>query len=355
MGFPKRWVWKIVGLIVLAGVLWPPRVSAQDDPHEKNRIYTTGALILNVCWTPDSSHLVYQIELYDNIADRPINGPNTPNDDTWRQYSVATGQTSRGTTWPLQPDLTPQQFNDFDIFHNGDDHSFVYASPNRRYLVYSAQVPANAGYGLPLGVADLSNNSHRILDSEQGVYGNDFPGDFLFFSILWSEDSSAFTLDSGFGRHLYYISQLDDLDSLVVQLLNPYEGLPLGDSTFRAGAIFDLSADGNLVLMQGGDLVIWDVVNNSGTGIHVEGIVAGAIFTPDEQSILFVDEDGLKRYTIAINEVTLLNSDINSVWGYRGAYFSPNGAHVAIVADDWESLYLFEVPEIGDVPDDDSE
>lgn len=350
-----RWVWKIVTLFVLAGVLWPSHVSAQDDPHEKNRILLAGVNIVNISWSPDSHNLVFQVESYDNEADRPIYGPYTPGTDYWHSYSVETGQILRGEIWPLQPHLTPQQFQDFEIYHNGNDQSFVYISPNGRYLIYSGQVPANAGYGLPLGIADLDTGTHRLLDESEDVERNDIPGYIEAYKIQWSENSTAFTLDSWFGRGIYHISQLDNLDTLVVRWLNPAEGLPLGDSTFRPGAIFDLSIDGDRILTWAGDLVIWDVTTTTGTSISVEGIVAGAIFTPDEQAILFVDEEGLKRHDIAENQTTLLNPEISSTWADGGAYFSPDGKYVAINADDLDALYLFEVIEADDIPDDDSE
>lgn len=357
-----RWVWKIVVLIVLAGVVWPRHVSAQDDPHEKNRIYTTGLSIINVGWTPDSLMLVYQIQNYDNVANRPINGPNTPNYDTWRQYYIITGQTIRASVWPLQPDLTEQQYQSFEIYNSDIDRSFVFQSPNGRYLVYTAFVSASS-YGYPLGIADLSTGNHRILGDLEGIKRNNSLGDLESYMIRWSDGSSALTLHSIQRPGFYYISNLEDLTTLSIYSSESFPGFPLNDTTFYPGSVHDLSAAGDHLLVLGGTpnntgrLVLWNMMTDSRTSIPIQGLVAGSVFAQNDQRVLFIDEEGLKQYDIPENQTTLLNPEISSTWATGGAYFSPNGQYVAIRVDapEPESLYLFEVPEIGDIPDDDSE
>lgn len=356
------WVLKIVAFIVLTGVVWPPYVAAQDDPHEKNRIYSSGLSILNTGWTPDSSVLVFQIEQYDNSAGRPMTGPNTPNYETWRQYDLTSGQISRGTIWPLQPDLTAEQYRDFEIYNSDIDRSFVFQSPDGRYLVYTAFVSASS-YGFPLGIADLSTGNHRILGDLEGIKRNNNLGDLEFYKVQWSENSGAFTLHSLMRPGFYYISNLEDLTTLSIYSSESFPGFPLNDTTFYPGSVHDLSAAGDHLIVLGGTsdntgrLVLWNMMTDSRTSIPIQGLVAGSVFTQNDQRVLFIDEEGLKQYDIPENQTTLLNPEISSTWATGGAYFSPNGQYVAIRVDapEPESLYLFEVPEIGDIPDDDSE
>lgn len=356
-----RWVWKIVGLIVLAGVMWPPHVSAQDDPHEKNQIYWGGSIV-NIGWAPDSLNLIYQDAAYDNVANRNINGPNTPNDDTWRQYSVITKQTTRSTFWPLQPDLTTEQIQDFEIYWVGDDLSFVFASPDGRYLVYSGQIQSEFSNRSPLGVADLVTGKHRLLTGEENLGWNTFQGIFEYYYIQWSEDSSAFTLSNRLQSSVHYVSHFDDLGKLEVKWLSPYGGMPLGTEQFLATDSYDISGDASKLILygiylnpaiRGYILVLWSISNDTGIVIPTNGETIGASFADDDQTILFVDEGGLKQYNIAANQTTLLDAEINSTWADYWAYFSPNGQYVAIrvAPPEPESLYLFEVPETGDTPD----
>ncbi|KAB2864588.1 MAG: hypothetical protein F9K46_04570 [Anaerolineae bacterium] len=340
-----------VTLIMCLLLAAPSQVVGQDDPHLPYLIYSTGLSIINIAWTPDSTSIIYQIENYDNVLDRPINGPNTPNFDTWRQYFVATRQTSRGTVWPLQPTVTAQQIQNFEIYTDGDTPSFVFRSPDGRYIAYSGLLPSDAGYDPSLGIADLETNTHRILAEEVNIERNDFLGVFEHYNIQWSDDSSAFTLASGLGSGLYHISQLNDLNTLVVRWLSHYDGLPIGAERYRATNSFDISADGARLLLDGfylgsptqsSPFVLWDVTTNSGTPIPSEGKVVGATFIHNDQRVLYVDGEGLKQYDIAKDQVTLLNPDINSTWGIGGAYFSPNNRYVAIRAG-IQSLYLFEI------------
>lgn len=333
----------------------PSQVGGQIDLLLPYQIYSTGLSIINVAWTPDSANLLYQIENYDNVLNRPINGPNTPNSDTWRQYSLATGQTSRGTVWPLQPTLTAQQIQNFQIYTEGNDHSFLFRSPNGRYIAYSGLLPADAGYDPSLGIADLTANTHRILAEEVNIERNHFLGIFEHYNIQWSDDSSAFTLASGLGSELYHISQLNDLNTLVVHWLSTYDGLPIGAERYRATNSFDISANGSKLLLggfyltssiQSSPFVLWDVTTNSGVSLPSEGEVVGATFIHNDQRVLYVDGEGLKQYDTTKNQVVLLNPAINSTWGIGGAYFSPNSRYVAIRAGT-QSLYLFEIPSMG--------
>ncbi|KAB2859287.1 MAG: hypothetical protein F9K46_11135, partial [Anaerolineae bacterium] len=142
---------------------------AQADPYEAYKIYVDGAWITNISWAEDSRSLVFQTERFDNAAGRPISGVDTDGVDTWHQYFIESESLVDSDYWPLQPNWTSQQYQDFEVYQSQDHISFVFLSPNGRYAVYGGQVPPNSPeyYPLPLGIADLETNEHRILGKSE--------------------------------------------------------------------------------------------------------------------------------------------------------------------------------------------
>lgn len=337
---------KFVWAFLLLSLVINSPTMAQDDPYQKYRILLAGVNIVNISWSPNSDSLNFQIEDFDNQANGPINGPYTPGTDYWHRYFVATKQITRSETWALQPSLTTQQYQTYGIYINGDDRSFIFPSPNGRYFVYSAELPVNSmGHCCPLGITDQNTNTQRIFDTNEGVFRNNFLGNFEAYKVQWSDDSSAFTLESLEAQGVYYFSQLNDLSTLSLTIL---ARLPLGNGNYQPNRNFDISANGSQLLLyrSGGNdsiFALWNVSAVTGTVIPVQGRVVGAVFTHNDQRVLYIDEAGLKQYDIATNQVTLLDPAINSIWGAGGAYFSPDGRYVAIVRGDPESIYIFDI------------
>lgn len=344
---------KLIAVLIAIGMLFQGQAVAQDDPNEKYLISTSGLYLVNISWAFDSSSLVFQERGIENS--RPIEGVHTPGVETWRQYSVLTQQTTTSDFWPLQPNLTPTQMADFEV--NSPD-SFIFASPDNCWIVYPTP---NTGilYSFPLGIANMCTNQHIVLDDL-------LVGDSTAFDLQrvhWSDDSSALTREipiGGGGLEIYYISGLDNLNNPTIVMLNNAPRT-VNNTAFYTETVFDVNATGSQLILYGSGeqsfpkrLVRWDMDTNTGVEIPIEGEATGStFFGQDQQSILFVDEAGLKKYHVPSSQVTLLNPAINSTWidgGWTdtGAFFSPNGRYVALydfAAAGRNNLYVMDIPQ----------
>ncbi len=344
---------KLIAVLIAIALFFQGQVVAQDDPNEKYLISTSGLYLVNISWAFDSSSLVFQESQIENS--RHIEGVYTPGVETWRQYSVLTQQTTTSDFWPLQPNLTPTQMADFEV---NSPNSFIFASPDNCWIIYPTP---NTGirYYFPLGIANMCTNQHIII-------ADLLVGDSTAFDLRrvhWSDDSSAFTLENWLGAgflDIYHISGLDNLNNPTIVMLNNAPRT-VSNTAFYTETVLDVNATGSQLILYGSGeqsfpkrLVRWDMDTNSGVEIPVEGTVAGAtFFGQDQQSILFVDEAGLKKYRVPSSQVMLLNPDINSTWidgGWtdNGAFFSPNDRYFALYdfeAAGGNNLYVMEVPQ----------
>ncbi len=343
---------RCVGLMVVLGGLifgngWrelPSPVSAQGSEQP---IYV-GSGITNVKWSEDSSSLVFQ---------EPFNsdyGVVTPERDTWFQFFVSSRQVARTNSWPLQPTLTGNQRQRFEIAFD----SFIFPSPNGRYLVYVAEPVSWTNPVLfPIGLADLQTNQHRIIQEIQVKNASVFDTN---YAILWSGNSLVFSLvGEGYAgkRQPFYVTNFTpNLNTLIVQSI--VEGLAFGGDTIFPQMIFDLSNNGSQILLEDlrpdftSRLFLWDVNNSSQSKIiPTTTYVVEAAFNPsNEQMVLFVDEDGLKRQDMNANITTLLDVTANPSWADGGIWISPDIQYIALYDSsvggrDW----LYVVP-ISDLP-----
>ncbi|MBZ0318747.1 MAG: hypothetical protein K8L91_20195 [Anaerolineae bacterium] len=341
-----RQTFKTVIVVICLAAIMPQTLLAQGNPNEKYLIYNGGASLVNISWANDSLSLAY--EEY-----RSLTGVCPTAVNTWHRYFVETLQTTDSDCWALQPTLTPEQQSTFEILVDADVASFVFISPTNRYIVYMGT--SSVFNSFPLGIADLSTGQHRILEEIQ-IQGTAIQS-FDLHRIQWDANGSAFTFENSFeggDTEVYYISNLDDLNNLTVVTLG--DVLLIGEARFGAHTAFDSSPVGQRVLLGGSSrsispFVLWDVVNETGVPIEVDGRVAGAaFFGENHEFILFVDEAGLKRYEIQSSRITLLNPEINSIWGSGGVFFSPNAQRLALVnggrgGGQW--LYVIPIPESG--------
>lgn len=343
-----RWVGLVVVMVGLmvgneVGRL-PSSVSAQGPEQP---IYV-GSGITNVKWSEDSSSLVFQ---------EPFNsdyGVFTPEHDTWFQFFVGSRQVIRTNSWPLQPPLTLAQRQRFEIA----TASFIFASPDKRYLVYVAEpLGWDNPVQRPLAIADLQTNQHKIIWDilVQGM------SSFLFdYHVLWSGNSRVFfVVGGGYGgqRQPFYISNFaPNLNTLTIQPI--VEGLAFGGETIYPQRIFDLSDNGGQILLEDlrpdytTRLFLWDVNDLSVSKlIPTTTYVVEAAFKPDnEQMVLFVDEDGLKRHDLNANTTTLLDVTANPSWADGGIWISPDIQYIALYDSDVGGRdWLYVVP-ISDLP-----
>ncbi|MCL4256622.1 MAG: hypothetical protein KJ043_22890, partial [Anaerolineae bacterium] len=242
----------LIGLVLASGFnLERNRIAAQDDPVEQYRIYS-GPTVANIAWSADSTRLIFQDPF--PSPDVIIYGVDTAGYGTWYSFSVETGRTARTDYWPLQPTLTPEQYAQFEIYRSPDAISFIFPSPDGQFIVYaySSSVPH-------IGIANPASGQHHIINHNQAFnlwvpIINQFNGVYTSMGVMWSDDSSAVAIQSFFmagGDYVHYITNLSDLDHLVVRDLTSesFEARPDRSDDMFPTTLFDISADGQRLLL----------------------------------------------------------------------------------------------------------
>ncbi len=347
-------VLRLITLCFFIGVLFQQTATAQDDPRQQYFIHR-GPMIGNIAWSSDSTRLIFQ----DTVPGIDINiyGVDTTGYDTWRDFSVETGQITVTDYWPLQPTLTPEQYEEFEIYRTPDAISFIFPSPDGQYIVYAAHFD-----GKPrIGIANLKTGQHHIINRDEAFNLmvptiNQFDkGYYRAMGVMWSEDSNAVAIQSvflGAGDYVHYITNLSDLEHLVVRDLTTeaIEASPDRSDAIYLTTLFDISADGQRLLL--GDrhhnpqrILQWDVSNDTATALPSIGEIAGAAFYgASEDHVMYIDQEGFKIGEIG-GDISVYNPMITSTWADSAAYFSPDGQYVALycsISFPCPALYLLE-------------
>ena len=258
----------------------------------------------------------------------------------WYSYNVVTAILNSTSTWPLQPELTSAEIANFNPFLVGNT-TFMFVSPNERYVVYTRQDTQ----ALALG--------DRLLEQSYPMPNISIPSPTTGtdqFRVLWSADSTAFTV-------IFASAYSDEFGTLYVRGFtdNPatIEMLPIGATlidgrAFRYLKVYDISADGSLVLLSGTEvfpntdlppsrpkLILWNPFSPEDGEIFdaFTGEIKGASFESDENNLLIVNEQGLVRFDRTTGEITVVNSDIGAGWVSQ-VLFSPDGEHAALIHED---------------------
>ncbi|KAB2860848.1 MAG: hypothetical protein F9K46_09315 [Anaerolineae bacterium] len=310
------------------------RLFAQGNPHEDDLIYFSGVNLINLSWANDSSRFVFQ-------EDSTNVGLHTAGDNSWYQYALDNQQMTNSETWPLQPNVTTTQWQMFEIYPpNIFNSSFLFVSPNGRYIVYSSSQSADERpMLLPLGVADLNTNQYAIVDDLLVANSAIFSRPTIDFNhIQWSPDSQFFTVSTerpASGREIYWVDISNGVNNPEVQSLT--QTITLEGVEFDSHKVFDVV--GHHVLLYGGNrgnrsIVVWDAALDDGYEIPVVGEVAGAkLYGENLDQVRFVDENGLKQYHQSTSVVNTLDTTVTSTWATGGVYFSADGQHLAIYDD----------------------
>lgn len=344
----------LIGLVLASGFnLERNRIAAQDDPRQQYFIYR-GSVVENISWSADSTRLIFQ-DPWPGF-DVHIPGVDTAGYDTWHDYSVETGQITVTDYWPLQPTLTPEQYEEFEIIRTPDAISFIFPSPDGQYIVYVAN--SNAP---PIGIANLQTGQHHIISGDE-AYNlwvptvNQFDkGCYRAMGVMWSDDSSVVAIQSfflGAGDYVHYITNLSDLDHLVVRDLTTEasEARRNQPDKPRPWELFDISANGQYLLLGNNDssppqIFQWDESNDTVTLLPSVGEIAGAAFYgASEDHVMYIDQEGFKIGEIG-GDIRIYNPMITSTWADSAAYFSPDGQYVALycsISFPCPALYLLE-------------
>jgi hypothetical protein len=339
--------------LVLGNLIRRDLVSvAQDDALQP--IYSSPD-IMNVKWSTDSQFLVF------GLAENDVRSST----GDWLRYDVSTEETQRSNRWYLQPRLRPGEEALFQPY----DRTFVYASPDERFIAYAVEHPSPITTVPILAVGDRQREEVVALPDVYYIrdpYGG--PDD---FEVLWSADSRSFTLTNRFGRSgdtllvtsLFvtgFASEPPD-----VQVQDWSESLVIAGQEYYSSEVHAIGLTGERVLIESnvGDLgtneifdnthlILWNTQQPSDslalTAIDTSHLIAATFHPTAPDKLLLVNERGLVEYDIHSRRMTVLNPAYHSGLGDYGL-FSPDRAWLAIVEDGLEEgnypprLYVFDV------------
>ncbi|MBZ0317807.1 MAG: hypothetical protein K8L91_15410 [Anaerolineae bacterium] len=326
-----QWLARMIVVAVTCGVMvsFIGPLAAQDNERQPIHEGAVGDL----SWSSDSQF----VSFFDAFGANPSVHLDELSVRSWQKYDPVTGILTASKTWPQQPMLTDDEQ---DFFRPTDlpdgSTTYIFESPNKHHLVYCSPIQASPSLLI------LGNRAGMELLGLDDVINNPFIGPHSF-RVIWSADSSAFvTIDERQPAVLRYVTNFDTwLRSTQVTRLHKRD--------FRAWDVFDLSDDGNLVLVLGDTVEIRQqlmVVNplNLSENIVLQtpdaSEITAAIFAPDNANqILFVSEQGLGLYDMESQRVSILDSSITAELGVPIA-FSPDGRWLA-----YQSLEgLFVIP-----------
>ncbi len=179
-----------------------------------------------------------------------------------------------------------------------------------------------------------------------------------YFSVEWSDDVSTFlaTAFNGWVYETYYVQGFEQsLADVTVEEITDFDWVTAHwDNTFPFERVFDISSDEDRLLLEGipENLILLNLADKSQNQvIGTEGWQIDAAFSQsDEQTIVFMDENGISSHNLATGQTELLvptiNHTGNSFEGY--GYFSPDARKMAFIDSSafgkW-SLYIIDVPD----------
>jgi hypothetical protein len=330
-----------LGILLLFGITLTVNLSAQSNSLTP---FHSG-LTSNWSWSSDSQHFVF-----DDITNAPPNFeyPSAPiySGPYWYDFDVNTNTLSRSSIWSLQPNLTNDQFVQFEIV-GGDlnTQSFVFAGPSG-LIAYVA-----------VALADSRANPIGITDGENYVIASDTYLRFAFsdlsnFIMRWNDVGSAVAGFNNLGnvQIISYITNFGSPHKLQIPIganyVNPIPERLLVIPNLSFPPIFDLANDSDEVLMlvEEGEinnpdvilqpnLILWHPLNPENSivldSLKNRGITASAFNQNNDNQILFLDATGLYLFDRTTETILLLTSDFTSSTADR-ALFSPNGVWLAL-------------------------
>jgi hypothetical protein len=271
-------------------------------------------------------------------------------DSYWYSWSVDTGEVSRSSVWPLQPDIiSVLELNSDQANLATISNTFNYVAPNGLLVVINQSQVWQANRSLESTA--LNATPPRIVETNTFNYdltrlaGTGPDG----FRIQWSEDSSAFAVSARPQLYpdltfFYYVSRLTD--EVLPPLTLSLQPLLSDSREYTIFEVLDLSRDGSFVLLRGRDatvrgpmvILIWNALTNNvavvpnNSGMHSSTLWA-AFKSSDPNVIRMITEIGLIEYNLSSGLTTNLRPDLNSQ-RFRAGMFSPDGHSVALVETD---------------------
>lgn len=280
----------------------------------------------------------------------------------WYLYDTITNRVSSTTPELLRPHLDETASRILTQVPTSANELVqpISQSPNNRFLVFGVfnseeQIVTNWGSfpAIQLGIADLQQKVTYTL-SEVEVPNPD--------RVLWSDDSTAFilvqTIIPNDWVNVYYADNYDtDVSEIAFRRLT---GLPIANQVYTVNGAYDLSSDGNIVLLQvmvptgqrEYKIYLYNAVfpdkDQLIQNFDATNVIAGSFAPTNETRLWLFNEEGIIQYDLMSNEVTILNTDVNSkrakaIPSKDPAVFSPDGQRLATLQE--TSLYVIDLTE----------
>lgn len=296
----------------------------------------SGVFPSQISWSANSEKLVFQNHDSSGFG---VNS-STPN---WIQYDTTTGEIIYAHRWPLQPSLSPAEFQVFQPFSESGIEAFIYESSDSRYVVYASEHEelANADvYHITL--ADRQTNKvfvtpRFLVDPFSGPEN---------FDVLWSRGNNTFVIQTiaangGDLRLVFWGTNYDfSLSNLNLQRIEP----EMDDRSYFPVQVHDISNDGNSILMTAIEfnpampdshqtrLLVWNAIGpalSKALDLSDDKLI-GAMFSGNDDKVVFVNQIGVIQYDLISSEQVILNSHYTSI-KFEQAIFSPTGEWIALL------------------------
>lgn len=329
-----RWGIAMLWFVAMSSLLYPTQkpITAQD--HERQPIYE--GPVTSLTWSTDSRFLSFAT--YDN-PDVQIPSDTLDNGYIWYNYNTELQTLDKSEVWPFYPALSDAERENF----NPLDGSYIFLSPNRRYVVYAAQdhvldtSQSMVRFGLVIGDLETEERVNLHLYVENPMHG---PQD---WHITWSADSSAFVV---------FDQQLTPVLTYVAGYTNQMadvQVIPLDMPNGTAWRIYDVSQNGRQLLLNVSTdtfefhIMVWSVpeitplhiISDFDTRLLVRG---NATFAPNNPNRIFLhNEQGLIAYDSDSQQAIVLDDTFPFVDGDLTA-FSPDGRWLAYYR--WDDLFV---------------
>lgn len=322
-------------------------VTAQLDPEPIHSF--TGAM-LNMRWSLDSTIFMFQQNLYLDNGERDF-GVHTFSTN-WYAYDQARREVIRSDDWPLQPFLDTAKKQAMQLATINEQESFVFPSPNGRFLAYLAEPPTDWCDGIdvcgrPLAIYDQVAESFQYIsyvnmfNSTSYVTSGDISDFEHDFNLVWSANSSTlygYTLTSGNAPLTFRIAGFNTSPLvLTVQMLS--DGFQVQNESVAADGILAVSSDGMRFLTGTYGFWLYDFADLSKSKqlADSKAWIICAIFDPhDDNVIWYINKFGLFRRDLIADQEVLIDASINSnrvtdssPWVQK-AFFAPNLSAIAL-------------------------
>lgn len=295
----------------------------------------------NESWSADSARFVF----YDTNSTSDFEAGSTLSEPNWLEYTVSTNMLLRKSTWPLQPILSDEESQKFNLAVNSDGlQGFIFQSPNGRFLVFPQNTQDEFGRWL-IAVADRQIGT--VYTTRIAVF-DPFYGPKVM-QVRWSADSRSFVMeflsDTGSPVFNYVTDYEAELSKLTVKWFSiTLKGINFFPALSEGEHIYAISSNGQRVLLTSSsevdgqplNAIIWNPLSTEDSAVlDVDALEIKAMTfdRSDEDNLLILNNLGLVTYNIHTGKSTILSADFNGTT-IRSASFSPNGEWLALSSND---------------------